>query len=149
MKCHFWQFLPVTYHQKLGTTPRPLGITRFANIPSAYSCNTFAEDEDPRRGWECCMYHYSLLRRPLCWIQCLYASMSSLLSQARDKSNAKFGAAQRIMQVAVCLITTFYLYWTPWICPILRSAVFVSVCVRVLGEGDCTFACLLRLCSWL
>ena len=30
-----------TYHQKQGTVPRPCDITRFANIPSVYSCNAF------------------------------------------------------------------------------------------------------------
>ena len=68
--------------------------------------------------------------------------MSSLLSQARDRSNAKFGAAQCIMQVAVYVETTFCLYWTPWICPILRSAVFVSVWVCVLGKGG-LYVCML------
>ena len=123
---------------------RPRDVTRFANIPSAYFCNKFCQRWGPQeRTSEHCTYRHSLLRPPPCCIQCLYASMSSLLSQARDRSNAKFGAAQRIMPVAVCVETEFCLYWTPWICPILRSAVFVSVCVCVCwGRGTvCLHAC--------
>ena len=37
----FGRFPTATYHEKQGTVPRPRDVSRFANIPNAYSGNTF------------------------------------------------------------------------------------------------------------
>lgn len=90
---HNFPFSPATYHQKLETTPCARGVTRFANIPSAYSCNklftkkiTLEDDFGMLHIIAiCCRCHYVIFNGYMC------AAMSSLLPWTSNRSSAKFG----------------------------------------------------------